>query len=152
MFSFDNKELKQAAKPLITPKQLNSSLPLSQEIRAWVIQQRAEAIRIMQGHDKRLLVIVGPCSIHDVKAALEYARLLQQAQHEFKDTLFIVMRVYFEKPRTRLGWRGLIIDPHLDESADINTGLTYARKLLLDLAHLKIPAATEFLDTLSHNI
>jgi 3-deoxy-7-phosphoheptulonate synthase len=100
----------------------------------------------LQGKDQRLLVIVGPCSIHDVNAAREYGEKLSQLRLELADQLEIVMRVYFEKPRTTIGWKGLINDPHLDGSYDINTGLRVARKLLLDLAHLGLPAATELLD------
>lgn len=91
-------------------------------------------------------MIVGPCSIHDVKAALEYGEKLTQVRDRLQDSLEIVMRVYFEKPRTSVGWKGLINDPHLDGSYDINTGLRLARKLLLDLANIGIPAATELLD------
>ncbi len=101
---------------------------------------------ILQGSDKRLLVIVGPCSIHDVKAAYEYGEKLALLRSELRDQLEIVMRVYFEKPRTTIGWKGLINDPHLDGSYDINTGLRLARKLLLDLARMGLPAATELLD------
>jgi 3-deoxy-7-phosphoheptulonate synthase len=111
-------------------------------------QSRQTAADIISGRDKRLLVIVGPCSIHDVSGALEYAALLKAAAHQFADTLFIVMRVYFEKPRTILGWKGLINDPHLDNTFDIHYGLRSARKLLLELIALGIPTATEFLDTI----
>lgn len=101
--------------------------------------------------DSRLLVIVGPCSIHDTTAALEYAHLLRKAAAQFADHLFLVMRVYFEKPRTTTGWRGFILDPFLDGTGDIITGLKKARKLLLDLTELKVPAATEFLDPILSN-
>src|SRR5207244_1056480 len=102
--------------------------------------------RILAHRDPRLLVLVGPCSIHDTKAAVEYAALLKSAITEFSADLQIVMRVYFEKPRTTIGWKGLINDPHLDESYKINDGLRLARHLLLDLAELGVPAGTEFLD------
>ena len=104
---------------------------------------------ILNGKDNRLLVVVGPCSIHDTKAAREYAALLKGAIAEFSAELRIVMRVYFEKPRTTVGWKGLINDPHLDESFKINDGLRLARHLLLDLAEMGVPAGTEFLDMIS---
>ncbi len=110
-----------------------------------------EISRILNGSDdSRLLVLVGPCSIHDTKAAREYAALLQVARlHEFQHDLRIVMRVYFEKPRTTMGWKGLINDPHLDQSYKINDGLRLARHLLLDLAEMGVPTGTEFLDMIS---
>src|SRR5581483_2179165 len=110
---------------------------------------RAEITRILHGEDHRLLVIVGPCSIHDPKAAREYAGLLKGAIAELSKDLCIVMRVYFEKPRTTIGWKGLINDPHLDESFKINDGLRIARHLLVDLAEMGVPAGTEFLDMIT---
>ena len=101
---------------------------------------------ILHGNDPRILVIVGPCSVHDVDAAIEYANRLAPLREKFSQKLEIVMRVYFEKPRTTVGWKGLINDPHLDNSYDINTGLRQARGLLLDLAKKGMPAATELLD------
>ncbi|MEB3252180.1 MAG: 3-deoxy-7-phosphoheptulonate synthase, partial [Cyanobacteriota bacterium] len=101
---------------------------------------------ILYNEDRRLLVIVGPCSVHDIDAAYDYGQRLVNLRHELSGQLEIVMRVYFEKPRTNIGWKGLINDPHLDGSYDINTGLRLARKLLMDLAHLGLPAATELLD------
>ncbi|MEN9992334.1 MAG: hypothetical protein RLZZ224_2036 [Verrucomicrobiota bacterium] len=135
--------------PLISPAILAYYLPMSEQAAELVSSTRLAAERIMRGEDDRMLVVVGPCSIHDPKAALEYADLLkaQAAKHE-KD-LLIIMRVYFEKPRTTVGWKGLINDPHLDDSFDINHGLRVARGLLLELANRGIPAATEFLDTIS---
>ncbi|MGK7908132.1 MAG: 3-deoxy-7-phosphoheptulonate synthase [Synechococcus sp.] len=133
-------------RPLLSPATVHGELPLS-EIAAELVQTTRTAIRnILSGSDRRLLVVVGPCSIHDVAAAKDYAQRLLKLREAFKDSLEIVMRVYFEKPRTTVGWKGLINDPHLDGSFDINTGLRTARKLLLDLAHMGMPAATELLD------
>jgi 3-deoxy-7-phosphoheptulonate synthase len=119
--------------PLVTPTELKRELPISEQIAETVATTR-EAIRaILQGEDRRLLAVVGPCSIHDVAAARDYAEHLLKTREEFKERLLIVMRVYFEKPRTTTGWKGLINDPHLND-ADIAAGLRLARKLLLDLA------------------
>jgi 3-deoxy-7-phosphoheptulonate synthase len=120
--------------------------PITEAAATLVSDTRDRIRNIMQNEDQRLLVIVGPCSVHDVKAAYEYGEKLVALRKELEDDLEIVMRVYFEKPRTTIGWKGLINDPHLDGSYDINTGLRLARKLLLDLAHLGLPAATELLD------
>jgi len=132
---------------LMTPEQLKSELPIT-EAAAQVVAETRDRIRkiLRQEDNHRLLVIVGPCSIHDIKAAREYGEKLMPLREELKDKLEIVMRVYFEKPRTTTGWKGLINDPHLDESYDINTGLRMARKLLLDLAEMGMPSATELLD------
>ena len=132
---------------LMTPEQLKSELPIT-EAASQVVAETRDRIRkiLRQEDDDRLLVIVGPCSIHDIKAAREYGEKLMPLREELKDKLEIVMRVYFEKPRTTTGWKGLINDPHLDESYDINTGLRMARKLLLDLAEMGMPSATELLD------
>lgn len=135
--------------PLLTPATLLNTLPLSSKALETVKTARAAARNIIQGTDKRLLVIVGPCSIHDTQAALEYATLLKTAAERLTNELFIIMRVYFEKPRTTVGWKGLIRDPLLDGSFNINNGLTLARKLLLDLAELGVPAGTEFLDSMT---
>jgi len=136
-------------RPLISPAVLAYYLPISEVASEVVSSARAEAGTILQEHDDRLLVVVGPCSIHDPEAAMEYAHLLKAQAERFRDDLFIMMRVYFEKPRTTVGWKGLINDPNLDDSFDINHGLRIARKLLLDLANLGVPAGTEFLDTIS---
>lgn len=133
-------------RPLLSPALLHSELPLTEEASTLVAETRDRIRDILQGKDQRLLVIVGPCSIHDVKAAYEYGEKLARVRAELADQLEIVMRVYFEKPRTTIGWKGLINDPHLNGSYDINTGLRVARKLLLDLAALGLPAATELLD------
>jgi 3-deoxy-7-phosphoheptulonate synthase len=118
-------------------------------IEALVSQTRKNIHNIMAGDDDRLLVIIGPCSIHDPAAALDYARRLQAARTEYADTLEIVMRVYFEKPRTTVGWKGLINDPYLDESYRIDEGLRMARQLLIDINRLGVPAGSEFLDVIS---
>lgn len=131
---------------LIAPATLKSELPITEAAASLVAGTRESICNILSGQDKRLLVIVGPCSIHDVKAAYEYGEKLALLRTKLKDKLEIVMRVYFEKPRTTIGWKGLINDPHLDDSYDINLGLYIARKLLLDLAHLGLPSATELLD------
>ncbi len=133
-------------RPLLSPAYIHSELPITEQAAALVGETRDRIRNILQGKDNRLLVIVGPCSIHDVDAAYEYGEKLARLRIELEDQLEIVMRVYFEKPRTTIGWKGLINDPHLDGSYDINTGLRLARKLLLDLAHLGLPAATELLD------
>jgi len=132
--------------PLLAPETLQMELPLTEAAATLVAQTRDRIRAILRGDDQRLLVIVGPCSIHDVEAAYEYGQKLQALRRELADRLEIVMRVYFEKPRTTTGWKGLINDPHLDGSYDINFGLRLARQLLLELAHLGLPAATELLD------
>jgi 3-deoxy-7-phosphoheptulonate synthase len=121
-------------------------MPISKAAATLVTTTRDRIRNILYNEDRRLLVIVGPCSVHDVNAAMEYGQKLATLRQELSGELEIVMRVYFEKPRTNVGWKGLINDPHLDGSYDINTGLRLARKLLLDLAHLGLPAATELLD------
>lgn len=132
--------------PLLTPKELKTELPLTETARNTVKHGREVIQNILNGTDKRLLVVVGPCSIHDVDAALEYADKLAEFAKEVEDTLFIVMRVYFEKPRTTTGWKGLINDPDMNDSFDIEKGLRTARKLLLDLNDKGLPCATEALD------
>lgn len=136
-------------KEVIEPEKLIAEIPVSDEAAQTVLNARKNIQNIMQGTDKRLLMITGPCSIHDVNAALEYADRLQGLIEATKDELFIVMRVYFEKPRTTVGWKGLINDPDLDDSFKINKGLRTARKLLADLAESGISAGTEFLDPIS---
>ena len=132
--------------PLLSPRALKALSPTPAAVNAVVAQSRDRVIRILNQEDARLLVVIGPCSIHDEKSALEYATRLSQLQKEFADKMEIVMRVYFEKPRTTIGWKGLINDPHLDGSQDIETGLRIARKLLLEIIGLGLPTATEFLD------
>jgi 3-deoxy-7-phosphoheptulonate synthase len=138
-----------AINPLISPAVLSYYLPTSEKVAQVVATARREAENILTRQDDRLLVIVGPCSIHDTDAAIEYASKIKEAADRYKDDLQIVMRVYFEKPRTTVGWKGLINDPHLDNSFDINQGLRVARELLIKLAEMGVPAGTEFLDTIS---
>jgi 3-deoxy-7-phosphoheptulonate synthase len=135
------------ARPLLSPAILEEDLPLSEAGAALVHRARREIGDILAGRDSRLLVVVGPCSIHDPKAALEYAQRLKPIADRFARDLLIVMRVYFEKPRTVVGWKGLINDPHLDGSFMVNTGLRLARQLLLDINAAGLPIGTEFLDT-----
>ncbi|MEI7788117.1 MAG: 3-deoxy-7-phosphoheptulonate synthase [Chlorobiaceae bacterium] len=134
---------------LSSPKDLKEKLPVDERIADTVITGRREVENILTGKDSRLLVIVGPCSIHDTEAALEYALKLSALRTELQDDLCIMMRVYFEKPRTTLGWKGFINDPHLDDTYDIVHGLFYARKLLLEINAIGLPAATEFLDPIT---
>ena len=131
---------------LTTPAALKEQLPLTDAARRTVLEGRQTINNILDGKDPRLFLVVGPCSIHDPDAALDYARRLKALADEVSDTLFLVMRVYFEKPRTTTGWKGLINDPHLDDSFDIERGLYIGRKLLLDIAELGLPTATEALD------
>jgi 3-deoxy-7-phosphoheptulonate synthase len=135
--------------PLITPEQLKQELPLQGAAEATVQEGRETIFSILDRKDPRLFVVVGPCSIHDVDAALDYAARLKELAAKVKDTLYIVMRVYFEKPRTSIGWKGLINDPYLDDSFKIEEGLRIGRKLLLDIAELGLPASTEALDPIS---
>src|ERR1700685_562848 len=139
----------QSTKVVLPPVFLEEELPATERASSTVFQAWNEIVDILRGSDSRLLVVVGPCSIHDTKAAREYAGLLRSAIAEFSKELRIVMRVYFEKPRTTLGWKGLINDPHLDGTFRINEGLRLARHLLLDLAEMGVPAGTEFLDMIS---
>jgi 3-deoxy-7-phosphoheptulonate synthase len=138
-----------STKVVLPPVFLEEELPVTDAASATVFHTRQEIVDILNGRDHRLLVVAGPCSIHDPAAAREYARLLKKAIAEFSQDLRIVMRVYFEKPRTTLGWKGLINDPYLDESFRINDGLRLARRLLLDLAEMGVPAGTEYLDMIS---
>lgn len=131
---------------LLSPSTIKTDYPITQSVADLVADTRDRLRSILMGEDHRLLVVVGPCSIHDVHAALEYGEKLRHLRDELADRLEIVMRVYFEKPRTNVGWKGLINDPLLNESFDINLGLQQARKLLLDLGDLGLPAATELLD------
>ena len=124
-------------------------LPISDSAAQLVVQTRQEISDLIHGKDNRLLVIIGPCSIHDPKAAMEYAQRLLPLRKKYEKELLVVMRVYFEKPRTTVGWKGLINDPHLNDTYDINFGLRQARKLLLDVNHLGIHASTEFLDMIT---
>ena len=134
---------------LISPDELRRRFPRSEKATQTIEAGRASVEAILDGHDKRLLAVVGPCSIHDVKAAKEYARRLMSLREKLSDRMEIVMRVYFEKPRTTVGWKGLINDPHLDDSFDVETGLSKARELLVWLAELGMPTGTEALDPIS---
>jgi 3-deoxy-7-phosphoheptulonate synthase len=134
---------------LIAPQQLITDIPVSARAAQTVAHARQAIHRILTGEDDRLLLVVGPCSIHDPLAAREYAGLLQVAAQRLSEDLFVVMRVYFEKPRTTVGWKGLINDPDLNNTFQINKGLHLARQLLLDLAELGLPAGTEYLDLIS---
>jgi 3-deoxy-7-phosphoheptulonate synthase len=136
-------------RPLIPPAILMENLPLSEAASTTVAESRAAITKVLRGHDDRLVVIVGPCSIHDVGAAHEYATGLLGVRPELEDALVLVMRVYFEKPRTTVGWKGLINDPHLDGTFKVNEGLHLARGLLLELAERGLPAGCEFLDTIT---
>ena len=137
----------QRIRPLISPAVLNEELAASEAALTLIDKSRRALEKILDGYDSRLVVIVGPCSVHDPLAAVEYAQLLRAATRHLDDKLLIVMRVYFEKPRTVVGWKGLINDPDLDGSYRINHGLRLARKLLLDVAEIGLPSGTEFLDT-----
>ncbi len=138
-----------AVRPLITPALLQEWLPVPEAALALVERSRLDISRVLQGLDDRLVVVVGPCSIHDHGQAMEYGRQLKAQADLLAPDLLIVMRVYFEKPRTTVGWKGYINDPHLDGSFAINEGLEMARRLLLDLLALGLPLGTEFLDLLS---
>lgn len=136
--------------PLIAPSLLMHELPLSERSKATIARGRFDASNVILGKDDRLLVVVGPCSIHDPDQALEYARRLHEAYHaRWEEGLVVVMRAYFEKPRTTVGWKGLINDPDLNGSFDINRGLRVARKLLIDITDAGVPVACEVLDTIS---
>jgi 3-deoxy-7-phosphoheptulonate synthase len=131
---------------LPTPRELHTTLPVAEAEAALIAESRAIVQDMLSGRDNRLLVVAGPCSIHDSESALEYARRLRALAPALGDALFLVMRVYFEKPRTRLGWKGLIYDPDLDGRGDIRQGLRKARSLLLECARIGVPAASEILD------
>ena len=135
--------------PLISPRDLERELPITPDSHRAVVEGRDTIQAILRGEDPRLLTVVGPCSIHDVEAAMDYASRLVKLREELGDRFYIVMRVYFEKPRTTLGWKGLINDPHLDGSFDMAYGLRAARQLLLDITALGLPAGTEMLDPIT---
>ena len=135
--------------PITSPKNLKVLLPVSDNVIETVLNSRNAIKSILEGEDSRLLMIVGPCSIHDTKAAIEYAKRLKKLADEVSETVLVVMRVYFEKPRTTIGWKGLINDPELDGSHKINKGIELARRLLLDINALGLPCATETLDPIT---
>ena len=134
---------------VITPTELKKELPLPESVRQLVAQSRQTVKDILDGNDDRLFAIVGPCSIHDTVLALEYGKRLKALADLVSDHIVIIMRVYFEKPRTTVGWKGLINDPHLNGSFDIETGLRTARNLLIQLSEIGLPLATEALDPIS---
>ena len=138
-----------AQEVLMTPEHLKSALPLDDAVRDSVQQARQAVRNILSGEDHRLLVVVGPCSIHDPRAALEYAARLRELAGTVDESLFLVMRAYFEKPRTTVGWKGFINDPHLDDTFRIEEGLATARRLLIDIAALGVPLSTEALDPIT---
>lgn len=144
----DNRNV-ESNEALITPEQLKQELPLEGANLEAVKNARETIYSILDRKDHRLFVVVGPCSIHDTKAALDYAKRLKKLAEEVSDTIFIVMRVYFEKPRTSIGWKGLINDPYLDDSFKIEEGLKIGRRLLLDIVELGLPTSTEALDPIS---
>lgn len=135
-------------RPLLPPAILIEEIPLTEKAAAVIDQGRAESEAILRGDDDRLIVVVGPCSIHDTKAAIEYAKRLVPYAQKYKNELQIIMRVYFEKPRTVVGWKGLINDPNIDGSFEINSGLRIGRQLLVDICELGLPTGAEFLDTI----
>ncbi len=136
----------EAFESLASPIGIHEALPLSEQAAVSVTLGRKALCKALAGHDRRLVVVTGPCSIHDARAALDYAGRLAALNEKVKDNLLVVMRVYFEKPRTTVGWKGLINDPNLDNSCDINAGLRQAREILLAINELGLPCATEFLD------
>jgi 3-deoxy-7-phosphoheptulonate synthase len=138
-----------AMSEVVPPVQLHKDCPVTEPVSKLIFDTRTAIHNILQDRDDRLLVIIGPCSVHDPKAAVEYAGRLQVLRKELSENLLVVMRVYFEKPRTTVGWKGLINDPFLDESCQINKGLNIARNLLLDINGMGMPAATEFLDLIT---
>ncbi|MBC8493336.1 MAG: 3-deoxy-7-phosphoheptulonate synthase [bacterium] len=147
-YNTDNLRITSSA-PIMAPNELMEKYPLSEKGSVGIFQSRETIAKILTGEDKRLMVIVGPCSIHDSKAARDYAEKLVRLRETLKEDLFIVMRVYFEKPRTTIGWKGLINDPDLDESFNIDKGLKIARHLLTDIADMDMPVAVEYLDLIT---
>jgi 3-deoxy-7-phosphoheptulonate synthase len=136
----------QSITPLIPPSELKAEYPMTEASNRTVWESREQVKRILSGTDDRLLAVVGPCSIHDPRAAIEYAERLAELGREVEDRLYVVMRVYFEKPRTTVGWKGLIVDPDLDGSSDIHKGLRVARKLLLDITAMGLPVGSEMIE------
>ncbi len=138
-----------ATQPLVSPRELKERHPLSAQTTQTVIDSRNAIKHILLRQDDRLMAVVGPCSIHDPDAGLEYARRLRELAERVADRIFLVMRVYFEKPRTTVGWKGLINDPHLDDSFDVASGLALARKILCEIGDMGLPAATEVLEPIT---
>lgn len=138
-----------ASEPLDAPRVLKAELPADEAIVATVVEARETVRAVLGGQDRRMLCIVGPCSIHDPVAAMDYARRLAELRKEVREQLYVIMRVYFEKPRTTVGWKGLINDPHMDDSCDMREGIRISRRLLLDINRMGLPAATEMLDPIT---
>jgi 3-deoxy-7-phosphoheptulonate synthase len=138
-----------ATQPLVAPRLLKDELPVDEPVVETVVNARETIRQILNGSDRRILCVVGPCSIHEPSAALDYAARLAQIRRALAGQLFIIMRVYFEKPRTTVGWKGLINDPHMDDSCDVEAGLRIARRLLLDINRMGLPAGTEMLDPIT---
>src|SRR6266550_625885 len=134
---------------LVSPAEILQDLPLGPKREDAVLAHRAEVKSVLDRDDDRLLVIVGPCSVHDPEAAMDYAERLGARANDLRDDLCVAMRVYFEKPRTTTGWKGLVNDPHLDGSGDVNTGLHLARRLLLEVHELGLPVGCQFLDPIT---
>jgi len=147
-FNTDDLRIK-GTKQVVAPVQVHEEIPMTESAEETILQARSDIHRVLSGEDDRLVVVIGPCSIHDTKAAKEYAGLLKTVKDELKNDLVIIMRVYFEKPRTTVGWKGLINDPEINSSFNINKGLRVARQLLLDINGAGIPAATEYLDLIT---
>ena len=139
----------QRIEPLATPKEYQEQLPIPDDVAKFITEGRDQIAQILKGEDNRLLLIIGPCSLHDVDGGEEYLVRLKELSEKFKDRLLIVMRVYFEKPRTTVGWKGLIYDPHLNGSSDITTGLTMAREFLIKVGEMGVLAATEIVDPIT---
>ena len=137
------------SQPLITPVELINQMPITPEVEQVVLSGRDQVRKILNGEDSRLLVIAGPCSIHNEESALEYAGKLKKFTEKLQDRIFVVMRVYFEKPRTTVGWKGLIYDPQLNGSCDITSGLQIAREFLIRVANLGLLSAIEFVDPIT---
>lgn len=138
-----------ATVPLVAPRDLKEALPMTDAATETVIAGREAVQRILSGDDRRLIVMVGPCSIHDPRGALDYARRLRALARRVEDRMLVIMRVYFEKPRTTVGWKGLINDPHLNDTFDIDAGLRIARRLLVEIGDMGLPAATELLEPIT---
>ena len=145
IFTLDSLEMESLA----SPSAVKQEMPAQAHHIEFIQESRRQIVNILNGSDSRLLLIIGPCSIHDSKAALEYGAKLRLLMEDVSKSFFVIMRTYFEKPRTALGWKGMLYDPHLDGSNDIATGIRHARQLLLDLADMHVPTATEFLDPVS---
>ena len=148
MYITDNSRIL-SREELSTPEEITQEIPLSKNASKLIFGARRNISKVLHNLDDRVIVVVGPCSIHDPGAAIEYANLLKEFSIQLEDNLLVVMRVYFEKPRTTVGWKGLINDPRLDNSFKINEGLRVARKLLSDISNIGLPAGTEFLDLIS---